>query len=193
MLLLKYVRRVSSVFIFLVVLGTPIVEAQSTSSDPTPANAKPTANPADVESIDSIMAAVYDVISGPAGEKRDWDRFRSLFRPNAKLIPTGQRGDGSVGNRFMSIDDYINSSGPFLENNGFFEREIYRVVEQYSHIAHVFSTYESRRKAEDPEPFVRGINSFQLVNDGSRWWVINIFWEGEGPNDPIPAKYLPNE
>ena len=145
---------------------------------------------ADVESIDAITAAVYDVISGAAGEKRDWDRFRSLFRPEAKLIPLGVR-DGVARSRAMSIDDYVTNVGPQLEQGGFFEIETHRVQEQYGHIAHHFSTYESRRNADDPEPFMRGINSFQLMNDGNRWWVVNIFWQGETPEFPIPAKYLP--
>jgi hypothetical protein len=136
------------------------------------------------------MAAVYDVISGPAGQKRDWDRMRSLFIPGARLIPTGPRRDGSYGSTAVDVEGYISRSAPLLEKNGFFEKEIARRTEIYGHIAHVFSTYESRHKAEDPEPFARGINSFQLMNDGKRWWVVTIFWEGEDPSNPIPDKYL---
>jgi hypothetical protein len=77
-----------------------------------------------------------------------------------------------------------------LEKNGFFETEIARQVEQYGGVVHAFSTYESRHKAEDPAPFVRGINSIQLFNDGQRWWVVTILWEGERPDNPIPQKYL---
>jgi hypothetical protein len=91
----------------------------------------------------------------------------------------------------MTTDQYVEGAGQSPEANGFHEVEINRVVEQYGVIAHVFSTYESRRLASDPEPFARGINSFQLMNDGSRWWVVSIFWLGEGPDHPIPAKYLP--
>ena len=125
------------------------------------------------------------------GVKRDWDRFRSLFRPDAKLIPTGRRPDGGVGARYMGVEDYVTNGGAFLEANGFFEVEIHRIEERYGNIVHLFSTYESRHLAEDVEPYARGINSFQLLNDGSRWWVVNIFWQQEGPNNPIPTKYLP--
>lgn len=152
----------------------------------------PAANPADVATIDAIMAAVYDVISGPAGEQRDWDRFRSLFAPGANLIPSGQNsGRRGFGHRRMSVEEYVELAGPSLESSGFFEVEAHRVTEQYGSIGHVFSTYESRRSADDPEPFVRGINSFQLFNDGTRWWVVNIFWMDENSAGPIPAKYLP--
>ena len=160
----------------------------SSAQEPTP----PPANPADVESIGAIMTAVYDVISGDAGEARDWDRFRSLFVPGATLSPVGRpQGSSTYMRRVMTTDQYVEGAGQSLEANGFHEVEIHRVVEQYGVIAHVFSTYESRRLASDPEPFARGINSFQLMNDGSRWSVVSIFWLGEGPDHPIPAKYLP--
>lgn len=153
---------------------------------------RPAADAADVASVDALMAAVYDVISGPAGEARDWDRFRSLFHPEARLIPTGRSADGSFVIRFWTPEAYIATAGETLESRGFFEREIHRVQEAYGPIVHAFSTYESRRNAEDPEPFARGINSFQLVHDGDRWWVVNIFWQGETPANAIPAQYLPD-
>jgi len=151
----------------------------------------PEANPADVESVDAIIAAVYDVISGPAGQARDWDRFLSLFRPEARLIPAGLRQDGSFFILNWKPEEYVLTAGGSLKENGFFETEIHRVQEGYGKIVHLFSTYESRRSADDEEPFARGINSFQLVNDGSRWWVVNIFWQGESPANVIPNKYLP--
>ncbi len=150
----------------------------------------PTASPADVGSVSAILEAVYDVISGPAGEARDWDRMRSLFVPGARLIPTGRTQAGDARHRVLTLEEYIESSGPFLERNGFFEREIGRVSERYGNIVHAFSAYDSRRTAEDAEPFARGINSFQLWHDGSRWWVVSIFWEAETPENPIPEKYL---
>ena len=165
-----------------------LLAAPVSAQDATP----PPADPADVESIGAIMTAVYDVISGDAGEARDWDRFRSLFVPGATLSPVGRpQGSSTYMRRVMTTDQYVEGAGQSLEANGFHEVEINRVVEQYGVIAHVFSTYESRRLASDPEPFARGINSFQLMNDGSRWWVVSIFWLGEGPDHPIPAKYLP--
>ena len=142
------------------------------------------ANPADVASIEAIMAAVYDVISGPAGQPRNWDRMRSLFTANARLMPLGR-----AGLRSGSVEDYISSSGPMLESRGFTEREIGRVVEQYGDIAHVFSAYEGRFSAGEPSP-IRGINSFQLVRHGGRWWVVSIMWQAETPDNPIPARYL---
>ncbi len=142
-------------------------------------------NPADVASIDAIMAAVYDVISGPAGQRRDWDRMRSLFTVDARLMPKGSRGL-----RIGSVEDYITVNGGSLERDGFFEREVARRVEQYGDIAHVFSTYEARRTADGPV-FMRGINSFQLVRHDGRWWVVSIMWQAETPQTPIPQNYLP--
>ena len=162
--------------------------AQATNPVATPI---PAANPADVQSIDAIIAALYDVISGPVGQKRDWNRMRSLFVPGARLMPVGPRQSGGVAIRLMEVNDYIATSGPFLEANGFRERELFRKTDQFGHIAHVFSTYEGRGAADSAA--IRGINSIQLMNDGTRWWVVSVFWEAERPNNPLPPRYLRND
>lgn len=149
------------------------------------------AKPADVESIDSIMKAVYDVISGDAGVERDWDRFRSLFHKDARLIPTGRNPQtGVTGATAMTPEGYIERAGPMFAKQGFHEREISRKVDRYGNIVQVFSTYAAFRSKADKEPFMRGINSFQLLFDGKRWWVVTIFWEAETPENPIPKEYL---
>jgi hypothetical protein len=155
----------------------------------------PPANPADVASIDAIIAAAYDVISGPAGQKRDWDRERSLFLPGARLIPTGHApgitdSSGKLAPQILDIEAYIARVEPFFAANGFFEKEVARRTDQFGQIAHVWSTYESRRSADDPEPFMRGINSIQLFHDGTRWWIVGIYWQHESAEHPIPEKYL---
>lgn len=152
--------------------------------------ATPAAKPADVESFDALIAALYDVISGPAGQKRDWDRFRSLFVPGARLIPMGPRQSGGFVTRVLTVEDYVTRAGPALERDGFFEREIGRVTERYGNLVHAFSAYDSKRTLNDDKPFMRGINSIQAMYDGSRWWVVTIFWEAERPDNPIPEKYL---
>ena len=144
----------------------------------------------DVVTVDAITAALYDVISGPAGQKRNWNRFRSLFAPAAKLIPTGIKENGPGARRVMTVEEYISSSGPHLEKDGFFEKEIGRKMESFGSIAHIFSTYETKRKPSDPALLMRGINSIQLWNDGKRWWIINILWHNESKEVPIPAKYI---
>jgi hypothetical protein len=150
----------------------------------------PAANPADVASVDSIITAVYDVISGPAGKKRDWDRMRSLFVPGARLIPTGPRQAGGYGSRVLTVDEYVERSSGFFDKEGFFEKEVARQTEQFGQIVHAFSTYESRKAPDDAKPFQRGINSMQLMNDGKRWWVVTIFWQAEDEKTPLPEKYL---
>jgi len=154
------------------------------------APAPPAANPADVDSIEAILAAVYDVISGPAGKKRDWDRMRSLFLPGARLIPTGPRPTGGYGSRVLTVDEYIERASGFFEKEGFYEREAARQTEGFGQIAHIFSTYESRHAPDDAKPFQRGINSIQLMNDGKRWWIVTVFWQGEDEKAPLPEKYL---
>lgn len=162
------------------------VAQQSGEAQSTPA----TANPKDVASADAILDAAYDVISGPAGQQRDWDRFRSLFIPEARLIPTGPGKEGGVGAHVLDVPAFIKGFEEYVKTSGFYERDVARRVERYGNIAHIFSTYESRRAATDPKPFARGINSFQLLYDGKRWWIVDIYWQQESPANPIPKKYL---
>lgn len=154
----------------------------------------PMADPADVESVEAIVTAVYESISGDAGVPRDWDRFRSLFLPGARLMPVatehlenGRRSSISS----MSPEDFAEGTDEFFEQEGFYEVEIGHVTETYGDIAHRFSSYASMR-TDDPneEPFNRGINSFQLLHDGERWWILTIFWQHEPDAGPIPEKYL---
>jgi hypothetical protein len=180
-----------------VVTTTAQTEKQPPTPSPAPATVSrqltvdiPEANPADVASIDAIIAAVYDVISGPAGKKRDWDRMRSLFVSGARLIPIGHRQDGSYASRNLSVAEFIESADAFFEKEGFYEREASRQMEQFGQMAHVFSTYESRRASDEAKPFQRGINSIQLMNDGKRWWIVTIFWQPEDKQTPLPEKYL---
>jgi len=167
-------------------VAVPALLTAQAATDTTP----PRANPADASSPDAIIAALYDVISGPAGQARDWNRFRSLFAPGARLIPS-RRAPGSPPRPFsMTPDEYAQRAAPGLTNNGFFEREIGRSMDRFGSIAQVFSAYESKRTAADPKPFARGINSIQLFDDGTRWYVVTVFWDSERPDNPIPEKYL---
>jgi len=140
--------------------------------------------------MDAILAALYDVISGPAGQPRDWNRFRSLFIQGARLIPTGRTPEGQARITVIDPEGYIARSSAAL-SQGFFEKEISREVDRFGTIAHVFSTYETRRAAGDGQLLARGINSIQLFFDGSRWWIVSIYWQAERPDAPLPAEYLP--
>jgi hypothetical protein len=154
------------------------------------------ADPADVASINAIIRATYDVISGSARKKPDWNRERSLFYPGARLIPTAsvpERNDVDLEPQILDVEGYIARAEPLLEKAGFYETEIARRVERFGRIAHVWSTYESRHNPDDAKPFMRGINSIQLFYDESRWWIVSIYWQHESSEHPIPEKYLETE
>jgi len=149
----------------------------------------PKAAPADVHSIESTIDAVYNVISGPKGQPRNWTRMRSLFVPGARLAPIRETGS-HADVLFLDIDGYIERASKRMESEGFFEKSIANRVEVYGNMVEVWSTYESRHATSDPKPFARGINSFQLLKDGDRYWVVQILWDAETPTTPIPEKYL---
>ena len=143
-----------------------------------------------VQTIDSTLANLYGVISGEKGEARDWELFKFLFYPEAKLIPSRQQEDGTYRARYMTAADYVTGSGNYLVENGFFEKEIHRTVNSFGNITHVFSTYESYHSEADEKPFARGINSIQLFHDGKRWWVMSWIYDSERNDLPIPTNYL---
>jgi hypothetical protein len=147
----------------------------------------PVLQAADGDSVDTMVRAVYDVISGPAGT-RDWARFRLLFADGARMIPVRNTPEGPTP-AVITPEDYVTRAGATFEKSAFYESEVARRVETFGSIAHVFSTYESRH-APGEKPFARGINSIQLVKIGKSWKVITILWDAEREGNPLPAKYL---
>ena len=139
---------------------------------------RPPAVSTDVGSIDSIVSALYQTISGPVGAERQWARFFSLMDPAARLIPTGCDTVGNCRRRILTADEYQQRSDSVLKAVGFHEKALVNKVERFGNIAHVFSSYESFRR-DETRPFSRGINSIQLFWDGHRWWVLSIFWDSE--------------
>jgi hypothetical protein len=147
----------------------------------------PTSKPEDVKSMDAILWAIYDVISGPAGT-RDWDRFRSLFLPQARFAQTDKNPDGKIVVYSWSVDEFVRDAGAVFAKEAFYEKAIVNKPDVYGNMAQVFSSYESRHKPGE-KPFQRGINSIQVLNDGQRWWVVSILWDAERPGNPLPAKF----
>lgn len=139
---------------------------------------------AEEQAIDKLVARVYAAISGPAGP-RDWEAFKALFVPEARLVPVGDKGP-----LVLDVQGYIDRAGAMMAKEGFYESEVARRVERYGNVAHVFSTYESRH-APGEAPFARGINSIQLVRTPAGWRVLHIVWQSETPTLPIPSGYLP--
>jgi len=147
------------------------------------------ARAADVTTIDGMLHAFYDVISGPAGQPREWSRDRTLYIPGVKFVAMSVK-DGVPVAQVMSHQQFVEDSDPWMVGQGFFEKEIHRVTRRFGNIAHVFSTYAFRRTADGPV-LGRGVNSIELFWDGTRWWIAGATWDGERPDNPIPAEFLP--
>jgi hypothetical protein len=177
-------------FSFSVAAQSPSSKTSAPPQQPPPqAAAGPSAqapHPDDVKSIDSILTALYGVISGPVGE-RDWNRFRSLFLPQARLTAATKNADGSSRVRPMGVEDYAKGAGSYFLQHAFFESPIVNRIETFGNVTQVFSSYESRHAAGEA-PFARGINSIQLLNDGTRWWIVSILWDEERADNPLPKE-----
>lgn len=143
----------------------------------------------EVTSIDGIVNALYESISGPASEPRDWARFQNLFAPYAQINSLVPMDGGLVEFRQGSVREYMENSRPFFEARDFFEYEIGRKTDEYYGLAQVFSSYEYRFEKEG-EVMRRGINSIQLAYFEGRWWIISLTYNSESPYIPIPDIYL---
>jgi hypothetical protein len=141
----------------------------------------------DLQSIENIANAVVETISGEKGEKRDWDRFRNLFKPTAQLNAVFHRNDGTWF-KVNTLDEFVDKAGTWYEDNGFREYQYKNTIDRFGHIAHVFQSYGS--KLEDGNEIERGINSIQLVFDDGRWWIVNLIWDSETDKNKIPERYL---
>ena len=150
-----------------------------------------TAGSNDIGSVEAIIAALYDTISGPAGTERDWERLQNLFYPGGRLLRTVVTPDGGISLAAMDVRAFAGFAAPFFRTNAFYEREVFHRVDRFGQMAQVFSTYEASSAPDGTGPLGRGINSIQLWSDGKRWWVMSMLWDDERPGNPIPAQYLP--
>lgn len=148
-------------------------------------------DPKEVATPEAILTAMYDVISGPAGQKRNWARMRALCKPDARLCAISKGQDGKDVYRSMSIDDYIKGSEPTMMKIGFIEEELGHEIQTFGNITQVFSAYKGTiGPGTENERVIQGINSYQLVKEGGRYWVTSILWTPETEDNPIPKKYL---
>ncbi len=145
-------------------------------------------NPADVASIDGIVKAFYETISGGRGVARQWSRDRTLYTPDVRFVAMSANADGKIRAQIMNHHQYVNSSNDFFVSQGFTEREIGRAVRRFGNVAHVFSAYEFA--TEDGKTRGRGVNSIELFWDGARWWIAAVSWDEERPGNPIPKELL---
>ena len=144
--------------------------------------------PEDVASLDGIMKAFYDVISGPAGQPRQWGRDRSLYVPDIRFVATGVDKQGQVTADRMSHQQFVDAADAGMVKSGFFESEIHRVTQRFGNIAQIMSTYEMR-STPGGALIGRGINSVQLYWDGKRWWISSVVWDDEREGAGIPAEF----
>jgi hypothetical protein len=141
-------------------------------------------------SPEGLVEAMYKVISGPAGE-RNWEKVRNYCKPGVQFNVLSYRKDGSSIYRSLRLEDYIATAGKHFLTNDFYETPLGQSVQQFGPVAQVFSAYSSRN-SPDGDPFDRGVNSFQLVKDEGRWWIVNVLWTSETPKNPIPATLIQN-
>lgn len=179
---------VPAVVIVALAAASPLRLAAQSGAERAAPDANVEARPEDVSTLDGIIRAYYDVVSGSAGETPDRERDRSLHNPDALVSIAGTNADGRPTLRTMTLDEYHDLfGGP--RSAGFYEAEIHREVQRFGNVVHVWSTYASSTEPEG-EPFTRGINSIQLFFDGDRWWITSWIFDAS-PGLRVPGRYLP--
>ncbi len=180
----------------LIVSMTSVLAAAALAAQTTRPAGRPAAPPADALTVDAIVAALYGSVSHPDGAEPNWERMRAIFLPVGMLVPPKRPQEDLF--TVLDVDAFeervhksIGAAKQKGEPTGFFESEVARRTDCFGNVCQIFSTYESRHAASDEKPFVRGINSIQLVRDGHRWWIASVVWDTERPDNPIPADYLP--
>lgn len=146
--------------------------------------------PEDVGSIDGMIRAWYDVVSGPKGAQRDWSRDDSLYIPGLRFVEMSVGKDGKPSPLVSDHQKYTDTAQRFFTKEGFYEREIHRTTQRFGNIAHVLSTYESRNSPDGPI-IARGVNSIEMLWDGARWWITFAQWDEERPGQSLPKELLP--
>jgi len=172
---MKIVKKISVIAIIFALLASNNLYSQTKPYKITLADSM------EVMAIGTLITAIYDLISGPAGE-RNWTKLRFLCLPNASFVSIKRKPDGSSEYFQGTIDDYVKKIDPILSASDYYENEIERNVQVSDNIANVFSTFESSLFAAGGVINQRGTNSFQLIYKDDRWWIANILWKNE-PNE----------
>jgi hypothetical protein len=159
-----------NIIIILLLFSGNLAEAQKKSND--------------FSTIDNVIHVLYDVISGPAGD-RDWDLFKALFHEKAIMGATGKNKDGVKVLNYFTPSEYVERNGPAFKARGFFEEELERITNQFGGVAQVFTSYQYRFE-KGGEIMKRGINCVQLAFEKDRWYITQIIWEAETPENKLP-------
>jgi len=149
-------------------------------------------NTKDLSTVDGVIHTLYDVISGPAGEVRNWNLFRSLFAQDARMYIAVPGKNNSTVLKMITPEEYAERNKTRLTDIGFNEEELYRITNSYGAGTQIFSTYESHFTNKDgAEEIIKGINNIQLFFDGERYFIVSIFWDADAKNIQVPERYLP--
>jgi hypothetical protein len=134
-----------------------------------------------------VVLRLYDLISGPAEQERNWEAVQDLFHPEAVLRSELTLPDGTHQSGRWTPAEFAAAGAEEYRKDGFWEREVARRVEEYGNVAHVWSTYEARVGSLDAPPAIRGINSVQLLRKGGRWWITGLVFQVESGAGDIPS------
>ncbi len=154
-------------------MATENLKAQSTSFEN------------DAKTIDALMKASYEVVSGEKGTKRQWERDNYLHHPKAVYSFFDKEKQEQL---TMTLQEFHKETDQMVMGTSFYENEVNREVRIFGNIAQVWSTYETRLE-KNGKVERRGINSVQLIFENDRWYIISWIFCGETNNNLIPKTF----
>ena len=147
--------------------------------------------PEDVSTIDGMVRAYYEVVSGPAEKKREWGRDATLYVPGIRFLIFREDKNGKTSVRTLTHQEFVDESQAAMAGKAFYEREVHRIAHRAGNVAHVFCTAEQAYSPTGPVEG-RSIDSLEMYWDGSRWWITNAnIWEVDTKARPLPKEFLP--
>jgi hypothetical protein len=145
------------------------------------------ARPEDVSSIESIVKADYESISGGVGVARQWARDLTLYDPNARSFEAStDPKTHAVTTWTPTSQEYTDATDAQFVHSGFSEHEVAHKIYRYGNVATDFSSYEGKLATSD-KLASQGVNIYQLYFDGKRWWISAVSWDGNLDPHTIPA------
>ena len=141
----------------------------------------------DVKSVDAIINAYYDVVSGSSSEPWEFERDKYIHSKNAiitRLDENGKAESHTLEAEYIPIG--------LSPKEDFYEKELKRVVSKFGNISQVWSAFEIRTDLKT-ESNIRGLNSVQLHYENGRWFIDSWTCEMESEKNNLVTEFLNKE
>jgi hypothetical protein len=140
------------------------------------------------DALDRTLREMYTIISFSEGGEPDWQGMKKVFHPQARFTRITPEGID-----YFDLQSFQTMAVEMLDcgvYTAFFEEEIARRAQIFGSLAHVLSAYETKRSPDAASCLARGVNSIQLLWEGSSWRVLSLLWDEATPGKRLDIHQL---